>query len=584
MTAKEDEMSEDYGDSSFETPSPEKKPTPVDTFTFKLQVDGTIAGEVVLPKDCTWDAFLTAAKQKLGVDIAKVLYDDKYGFNKEDDIECKDAEDWEDIVAMMEEDEKWIKGVLTLQVQAKKGTTGKKEIVQKPPDAEGKSKAASPVPEAVVRKLLLSKGKILEGCAAMDKSGLGLVTTAELAKQLEEVIGCSSAEAESLVWSGGAWREIVPNGNGHMVDYKMFCLRARLVDAEEAAMLSSLSNPDVQAARMAILERPVAFKDLMEECQGAVSAKQCEQILKDKGAHLMAKQHAAAMCAHPGSAAAQKDMRVLADELELVDTLRLHRSPLLNLITLGCVRDFALSDETKTNEAIAASPDGSCVLPADKFCEVYEKLDADSFCCAHSLLEAPALPQHTVSQAILTPMLSAATGALREDKEININIFTNDFSIAHESEIRLLRAGRRDSLQKLRRKLLMERNHVIKHLESTPTIEHFKKIITAAPLSFSAQEADEISADVPTGSDGKQDLMQHVQKLQFSETHGTDIDKCSKALFAKYDALCSSCETKEPGGKEGCIGMEEFADTMDLVNVDSEIAKKVRQVLLYIYI
>ena len=117
----------------------------------------------------------------------------------------------------------------------------------------------------------------------MDKTGLGLITVAELSKQLQEVAGCSAAEAESLVWSGSAWRDIIPNGKGQMVDYKLFCLCVRLADKEEVALLSNLSNPELQAARMAVLMQSPAFKDILSECQGAVSPKQCEQLLVDKG-------------------------------------------------------------------------------------------------------------------------------------------------------------------------------------------------------------------------------------------------------------------------------------------------------------
>jgi hypothetical protein len=439
--SKDDEISEDYGDESFEAASPEKPAAARSEYTFALQVDGNAMGAVSLDKAAKWEAFLKAAKDKIGLDIAHVLYDDKFGENKEDNIECKDQEDWEDLNVMMEEDAKEIKGTLTLRVVPKKAAPapGKKDVATKPATGGtdgGARPAAVAVPEATVRKVLLAKGKLLEGCAAMDKSGLGLVTVAELSKQLQEVAGCSAAEAESLVWSGSAWRDIVPNGKGHMVDYKLFCLRVRLVDQEEVSLLSNLSNSDLQAARMAVLMQPPAFKGVLSECTGAVSPKQCEQLLMEKGRHLMGKKHAAALCASPGSPAAQKDMRSLAGELELVDTSRLHRSALVNAVIQGCVRDYVSSNEAKANEALAASPDKSSVMSSAKFCAVFEKVDADIFCRSLSLLEAPAVP-HLISQPILHPMLSAATGALRQDLEVNFETFTNDFSIAHESEIQV---------------------------------------------------------------------------------------------------------------------------------------------------
>jgi flagellar biosynthesis regulator FlaF len=446
------------------------------------------------------------------------------------------------------------------------------------PGADGCTKEPANVPEAMVRKLLFAKRKILEGCAAKDKSGLGLVTTAELSKQMQEIIGCSAEQADALVWSGGAWREIVPSGEGQLVDYKLFCLRVRLVDTEEAALLSALSNPDLQAARMAILERPSAFKELLSEFDGPVTAKQCEDILKEKGQHIMGKNHAAALCAMPGSLAAQKDFRVLAEELELVDTLRLHRSALLNMVILGCARDFAMLGDKLLKDARAASADRGNVLPADKFCAVFEKCDADSFCRAHSLLEAPKLP-HTVSKSILTPILSAVTGALRQDLRVNFEAFASDLSIAHDSEIRILRSGRHETLQMLRRQVLKERAFIIKEMGSEQSLQNLKKIVMAKPLSFSEQDAERMCADVPKGQDGKQDVLKHIDKLQFSEILGTEIDECANALFAKYKELCSTCENKEPRGKEGSIRMEDFADAMDTVAVDNDMAKKVRQVL-----
>jgi hypothetical protein len=69
------------------------------------------------------------------------------------------------------------------------------------PGADGCTKETANVPEAMVRKLLFAKRKILEGCGAKDKSGLGLVTTAELSKQMQEIIGCSAEQADDLVCS-----------------------------------------------------------------------------------------------------------------------------------------------------------------------------------------------------------------------------------------------------------------------------------------------------------------------------------------------------------------------------------------------
>ena len=445
------------------------------------------------------------------------------------------------------------------------------------PHAAAKGRAA-PVPEATVRKLLLAKGALLENCAAIDKSGVGLVTAAELAKQLQETAGCTADEAEALVWSGGAWREVVPNGRGQMVDYRLFCLRVRLVDAGEAAILQGLSNAELQAARMAVLTRREAFKEALSQNFGPVSAKQCEQLLKENAAHVMGKQHAAALCAHPGSAAAHKDMRVLADELELIDTQRLHRAPLIQRVILGCVKDFVAANESKSNEALAAGKDGSNVIARDKFCGIFEKMDADSFCCSHALLEAPKMP-HTLSRCVLTPMLTAATGALRQDLDVNFETFVSDFSIAHDSEVEVLRAGRRDSLQQLRRKVLKARTALEKELAGANTLEQLKKVLVAKPLSLSEKEADDFCADVPKGSDGKRDALEHIKKLQFSEIIGTDLDKHAEALFEKYDELCKSCETKEPNGKEGSIRIEDFTDALDLVNLNEEVAKGVRQVL-----
>ena len=447
-----------------------------------------------------------------------------------------------------------------------------------PPASAGGTTALLAVSEATVRKVLLAKCALLQNCAAIDKSGVGLVTAVELAKQLQETAGCTAGEAEALVWSGGAWREIVPNGKGQMVDYRLFCLRVRLVDQEEAGLLKSLSNADLQAARMAVLTCREAFVEALSQSDGPVSARQCEQLLKENAAHVMGKQHASALCACPGSAAAQRDMRVLPDELELVDTQRLHRGPLIHRVILDCVRDFAASNESKSTEALAAGKDGSSVLAPDRFASIFANVDADAFCSAHALLEAPKMP-HMLSKCVLTPMLTAATGALRQDLDVNFETFTGDFSIAHDSEIRVLRAGRRDTLQRLRRKVLKARKSVEKELVTTNTVEHLKKVLIAKSLGLSEREAAEFCADVPTGSDGKQDALEHIKKLQFSEILGTELDSCAEALFEKHDDLCSSCETKEPTGKEGSIRMEDFADALDLVNLDEEIAKKVRQVL-----
>ena len=561
-------------------------------YTFVLEVDGKVSGEVALsagsfqgaekwieedaPSEMTaqmtahWERFLQAVQAVLKRDVEYVEYDDKFGPDKSDNIKCGSADEWGDLAVMMVEDEKYIKGRLTIRVFCK-GQQAKSA-------GSAVVSAGSAISESIVRKLLLAKDKILKGCASMDKSGVGLVTTAELAKQLQENAGCSAADADALVSSGGAWREIVPNGRGQMIDYKMFCLRVRLLDKEELTLVNGLSNPDLQAARMAILARPGEFKNVLSGCQGQVSPKQCAQLLKEQGHHLMGSKHATALCSYPGSLAAQKDMRSLADDLELVDTVRLHRSPLIDNIILGCVHDFASSNGSKSKEALAASADQSRVLPSSKFCEVFEKMDPESFCSAYSLLEAPE-PPHTVSRAILNPLLTAATGALRHDLEVDFNNFTRDLSIAHESEIHLLNAGRRQSLQEARRKILKKRVGVEKELvEHSNTVEKLKEILTSKSSGFESQEAEELCADVPKDAAGKQDALEHIKRLQFSDVLGT-LDECAEALFAKYDDLISSCETKEPNDKEGSIGLGEFVDAMELAAVDTEQAKKFRQVL-----
>ena len=558
---------EDYGDEPFDTGSPIKQAgASRSAYVFVCEVDGRVAGHVELPAkpEPTWDDFRKLAQARLGLDVTHVVYDDKFGPEQEDNIKCESDEDWSDVVVMMDEDDEFIKGKLTLRVFGKKAARAKD--------------SPAVVSEALVRKVLLAKGKILEGCAAMDKSGVGVVTTVELGQQVKENIGCSAAEADALVHAGGAWREIVPNGRGQMIDYRMWSLRLRLVDKEEAVLLGNLTNPDLQAARMTVLTRCADFKEVLSECTGDVSVTQCEQLLKTKGSHLMGKKHVDALCADLGSTAPQTDVRSLPEELELIDTQRLHRSPLLNAIILGSVSDFASSNETKSSAALAASADGSSVLPKEKFCEVYEQMSADSFCETHSLLTAPAMP-HTLSKTILNPVMAAATGALRPDLEVNFETFTSDLTIAHSSEVWLLQAGRQASLQASRRQLMKKRKEVVKELSATNTIEKFKAIIMDKPLSFDAEQADAVCADVPVGTDGARDALKHVQELQFSEILGTALDECSEALFAKYDELCSCCETKEASKLEGSISLDEFADAMDLVSVDSEKAKKVKAVL-----
>jgi len=67
----------------------------------------------------------------------------------------------------------------------------------------------------------------------------------------------------------------------------------------------------------------------------------------------------------------------------------------------------------------------------------------------------------------------------------------------------VLRAGRRPPLQDLRRRLLLQRGHVEKALAAANSLEDFKKIIMAAPMSFTESEASEMCADVPKSGDGK---------------------------------------------------------------------------------
>ena len=86
------------------------------TYTFVLFEGEDEKGEIKLATNAKWGDFLSAAKAKMGYEVGSIKYDDDFGENKEQDIVCKTADDWEDVMAMMEEDAEFIKGELSVEV------------------------------------------------------------------------------------------------------------------------------------------------------------------------------------------------------------------------------------------------------------------------------------------------------------------------------------------------------------------------------------------------------------------------------------------------------------------------------------
>jgi len=89
-------------------------------YTFVLKMDGKAACEVELETDARWMEFCKAVHEQLGFDVDQVEYDDKFGPETEDGIECKEEEDWLDLFDMMKEDNQFIMGKLELRILSNK--------------------------------------------------------------------------------------------------------------------------------------------------------------------------------------------------------------------------------------------------------------------------------------------------------------------------------------------------------------------------------------------------------------------------------------------------------------------------------
>ncbi len=130
----------------------EKKTATRKYYTYKLELEGMVVGEVALPTNADWKDFLKAAQAKLGFQFECVRYDDD---QEEDlDIECGDQTAWEQIGEMMEEETEFYKGVITLRVETKLSASAPLSPTEEalPPPAVKEEDTLPPQIEEVARR------------------------------------------------------------------------------------------------------------------------------------------------------------------------------------------------------------------------------------------------------------------------------------------------------------------------------------------------------------------------------------------------------------------------------------------------
>lgn len=134
------------------SPAPASGSTGSKSYTFVLFEGEDEKCEVKIATNAKWADFLSAASAKLGYDVASIKYDDEFGEKKEEDIVCKSADDWEDMMAMMEDDAEHIKGELSVEVTKKAGApaSAKEEAKSAATESKAGSEGAKEQPPSLL--------------------------------------------------------------------------------------------------------------------------------------------------------------------------------------------------------------------------------------------------------------------------------------------------------------------------------------------------------------------------------------------------------------------------------------------------
>jgi hypothetical protein len=123
----EDDIEEEYGDDFEEEPQkdeePGKKqsgeqggPGKAKSYTFVLLDGEDDKGGIELATDSKWSEFLAAAETKLGFPVTAINYEHDFGAAKTKSKHCKDDNEWNEVLAIMEENAIHLQGKLKVHI------------------------------------------------------------------------------------------------------------------------------------------------------------------------------------------------------------------------------------------------------------------------------------------------------------------------------------------------------------------------------------------------------------------------------------------------------------------------------------
>jgi len=645
-------------------------------YTLELMQAGHKIGDIVTKSTASWEDFQKSAKEQLQIEVKGIKYDDDYGERKQKGVGCANQEHWEDLLDMMEVDEKYLKNRLKIQIlsftlQCYKGDDVVKTITVFPDDdwaeiasqlrvvegepsafeyedekeeliecgdddawqkcfallrkqgslevdiiaedddpgdppelppiqakkpaksdeikaadepkaalkgAESGSKALGISP-AVLHKLMRHKAAIVKACADRDAGGHGLVKTSDLAKELQKVGGCPKEIAEQLLATS---KRDARGKNKDVIDYALFFRRFRYIDGQERGLITDvLKSGPLQAARLAVLNRPEVFTKILEsedeadkKKNGPVDAKKCEELLTHSTEKLMSGRQAKMLASIPGftDRHGETNFRKLPRELLPIDTLQLDRASPLQHALLELIRH---AEELETECKEHDDPDRRDGL-----------LSVDEF---YSAVKASGMQ---VPYSVVIPGMVVAAGALQEGKVFYSGVIELA-AVAHRSELQWMGTARSGPIQELRRQVLRHKEGILKEIDARAAKDGAKKPESVELLvevlkdrtqlwKMDAEEAGLMAADVlgeRFGLREGRDARRHVEELQFHDFIGTEqLDDAAPALFKSYEHLMQTCMTADEDDT-GVLELDAFAEAMRAARIEAKFVDIVTSLL-----
>jgi hypothetical protein len=127
------------------------------SYTFVLLDGDEDKGSIELATDSKWSEFLAAAESKLGSPVTAITYEHDFGAAKTKSKHCKEDNEWNEVLAMMEENASHLQGKLRVHVSK---ASKKPDTVEAKPEVKEDASV-----EAAKGKSMDAKGKSMDAPA-----------------------------------------------------------------------------------------------------------------------------------------------------------------------------------------------------------------------------------------------------------------------------------------------------------------------------------------------------------------------------------------------------------------------------------